>query len=115
MANLEHDSLGSSQVHEPKHITSAGTGDSGKVITPSGTTAGTSELRTLLLSEISTSEGWDALELNERNTDPSDPAEGKAVLWMSDGTGAGDDGDIMLKITAGSVTKTVTLVDFSAA
>ena len=33
---------------------------------------------------------------------------------MSDGTDSGDDGDIMIKITAGGVTKTVTLVDFSA-
>jgi len=35
-------------------------------------------------------------------------------MWMSDGTGAGDDGDIMMKITAGGSTKTATLADFSA-
>jgi len=52
--------------------------------------------------------------LNEKSSDPSDPAEGQSVLWMSDGTGTGDDGDILMKITAGGVTKTVTLVDFSA-
>lgn len=52
--------------------------------------------------------------LKERATDPSDPAEGNSVIWQSDGTGAGDDGDIMIKITAGGVTKTATLVDFSA-
>jgi hypothetical protein len=33
---------------------------------------------------------------------------------MSNGHGTGDDGDIMIKITSGGVTKTVTLVDFSA-
>lgn len=55
-----------------------------------------------------------ALTLNERTSDPSNPAEGRSVLWMSDGTGSGDDGDIMIKITAGGVTKTITLVDFSA-
>tara|TARA_B100000214_G_scaffold318027_1_gene252142 strand:+ start:5309 stop:6043 length:735 start_codon:yes stop_codon:yes gene_type:complete len=55
-----------------------------------------------------------ALTLNEKSSDPSDPAEGQSVLWMSDGTGTGDDGDILMKITAGGVTKTVTLVDFSA-
>tara|TARA_R110000823_G_C15942566_1_gene500610 strand:+ start:830 stop:2197 length:1368 start_codon:yes stop_codon:yes gene_type:complete len=49
----------------------------------------------------------------ELTADPADPAEGKHVQWQSDGTGAGDDGDIMLKITAGGVTKTITLVDFS--
>lgn len=55
-----------------------------------------------------------ALTLTEKSSDPSDPAEGNSVLWMSDGTGSGDDGDIMMKITAGGVTKTITLVDFSA-
>lgn len=50
----------------------------------------------------------------ELSADPSDPAEGMATLWQSDGTGAGDDGDIMMKITAGGVTKTATVVDFSA-
>jgi hypothetical protein len=53
------------------------------------------------------------LVLTEKSADPSDPAEGKSVIWQSDGTGAGDDGDIMIKITAGGVTKTTTLVDFS--
>ena len=55
-----------------------------------------------------------ALTLNEKSSDPSNPSEGQSVLWMSDGTGTGDDGDILIKITAGGVTKTVTLVDFSA-
>ena len=36
------------------------------------------------------------------------------AMWMSDGTGSGDDGDLMVKITAGGVTKTATLIDFSA-
>ncbi len=59
--------------------------------------------------------GLNSLILSEISADPADPAEGKSVLWQSDGTAAGDDGDIMMKITAGGVTKTVTLVDFSAA
>jgi len=54
------------------------------------------------------------LALNELSADPNDPDEGKSVLWQSDGTGSGDDGDIMMKITAGGVTKTATLVDFKA-
>lgn len=49
----------------------------------------------------------------ERSSDPSDPAEGQSVMWQSDGTGSGDDGDIMVKITAGGSTKTTTLIDFS--
>jgi hypothetical protein len=35
------------------------------------------------------------------------------ALWLSDGEGAGDEGDVMVKITIGGVTKTATLVDFS--
>ena len=54
-----------------------------------------------------------ALTIKEKSSDPASPAEGYAVLWMSDGTGTGDDGDILIKITAGGSTKTATLVDFS--
>ena len=54
------------------------------------------------------------LKIRERSCDPSDPSEGESVIWMSNGEGNGSDGDIMIKITAGGVTKTVTLVDFSA-
>jgi hypothetical protein len=53
------------------------------------------------------------LALTEKSADPSNPAEGQSVIWQSDGTGSGDDGDIMVKITAGGVTKTATLLDFS--
>lgn len=56
----------------------------------------------------------DRILLTERASDPSDPAEGAFALWMADGTESGDDGDIMVKITAGGVTKTATLVDYSA-
>lgn len=56
-----------------------------------------------------------ALGLRELSSDPSDPDEGALAIWQSDGTGAGDDGDVMVKVTAGAVTKTITLVDFSAA
>lgn len=55
-----------------------------------------------------------ALNIRELDADPSDPPEGTFTLWMSNGTGAGDDGDIMAKITAGGVTKTATLIDYSA-
>ena len=49
----------------------------------------------------------------EMSTDPADPSEGEFIMWQSDGTGSGDDGDIMVKITAGGTTKTTTLLDFS--
>lgn len=50
----------------------------------------------------------------EKSVDPVDPPEGSFTMWMSDGTDTGDDGDILVIITAGGVTKTATLVDFSA-
>tara|TARA_R110000824_G_scaffold399354_1_gene604739 strand:+ start:81 stop:320 length:240 start_codon:yes stop_codon:yes gene_type:complete len=54
------------------------------------------------------------LIFKEKSADPASPSEGHAVIWMSDGTGAGDDGDILIKITAGGATETATLVDFSS-
>jgi len=53
------------------------------------------------------------LKLLERSSDPGTPDEGSSYIWQSDGTGSGDDGDIMVKITAGGTTKTTTLIDFS--
>ena len=44
-----------------------------------------------------------ALGIEEVSTDPSDPPEGRAVFWKSDGTGTGDDGDMLYKEQSGSV------------
>ena len=52
-----------------------------------------------------------SLMLIEKSVDPADPVEGHAVIWLSDGTGSGDDGDIMVKSTAGGSTSTGTLLD----
>ena len=41
------------------------------------------------------------LRLDVLKVDPVDPAEGSAVIWVSDGTGSGDDGDGMVKSSAG--------------
>lgn len=49
----------------------------------------------------------------ERSSDPPEPAEGTFVIWMSDGTGKGDDGDIMIASKAGGTTKYGTLFDHS--
>lgn len=49
----EHNSLTGTSVHECKQISSAGTSDAGKVITPSSSTAGEGTLRLLTESEIS--------------------------------------------------------------
>lgn len=50
----------------------------------------------------------------EKSADPAEPAEGSYVIWMSDGTGKGDDGDVMIASQAGGVTKYTTLFDHSA-
>ena len=50
----------------------------------------------------------------ERSADPTAPAEGYFVIWMSDGTGVGDDGDVMIASQAGGTTNYVTLFDHSA-
>jgi len=55
-----------------------------------------------------------SLAIQERSSDPDNPAEGSCIIWMSDGTESGSDGDIMVKITVGDTTKTITMVDFSA-
>jgi len=47
------------------------------------------------------------------SADPSNPATGESVMWVSDGTGSGDAGDVMVKINVGGTTKTVTLIDYS--
>lgn len=49
----QHSAIVSANCHEPKGITSATTADAGKVITPSDTTNGESELRLLDISELS--------------------------------------------------------------
>jgi hypothetical protein len=53
------------------------------------------------------------LGLLERAADPTEPTEGTAVIWMSDGSGKGDDGDIMIASQAGGVTKYGTIFDHS--
>lgn len=46
---------------------------------------------------------------SELSSDPSDPTEGQYVIWMSDGTGSGSDGDLMMKETHGGTTTTYTI------
>jgi hypothetical protein len=56
----------------------------------------------------------DSLQLLERSSNPSAPAEGKWVMWMSDGTGHGDDGDVLIASTAGATTNYAIVFDHSA-
>ncbi len=55
-----------------------------------------------------------AISMLEKSADPTEPAEGECVIWMSDGTGKGDDGDVLIAGKAGGVTKWSTLFDHSA-
>ena len=54
------------------------------------------------------------IKLLERSSDPAEPGEGEVIIWMSDGTGKGDDGDIMIASKAGGTTNFGTLFDHSA-
>lgn len=50
------------------------------------------------------------LYFSEYASDPADPPEGMGVMWMSDGTGTGNAGDIIMKTTQGGTTVTGTVV-----
>ena len=71
-----------------------------------GTEAGRVTSDTLLVNSV--------LKITERSSDPTQPSEGQSVIWLSDGTGKGDDGDICCASTAAGVTKWVILFDHSA-
>jgi hypothetical protein len=45
------------------------------------------------------------IKMLERSSDPAEPAEGECVIWMSDGSGKGDDGDVLIASKAGGTTK----------
>ena len=49
------------------------------------------------------------------SSDPADPDDGNSVQWVSDGTGTGDAGDVLLKVNVGGTTKIITLIDYSIA
>jgi len=44
---------------------------------------------------------------------PASPAEDHAVIWYSNGTGYGDQGDLCVIITESATTKTFTITDYS--
>ena len=54
----------------------------------------------------------EGLKLQILSADPV-PAEGYAYLWVSDGTGSGDAGDVMMAINPAGTIETATVVDFS--
>ena len=58
---------------------------------------------------------WNADHIMPAVPEPSNPAEDTSIIWMSDGYGVGDEGDVMCKINVGGVVKYATIVDFSTA
>ena len=58
--------------------------------------------------------GREAICGYEHSSDPTEPAEGEYKIWMSDGSGKGDDGDVMIASKAGGTTNYGTLFDHSA-
>ena len=69
----------------------------------------TANITTANIGSINTT-GFDGYEVS---ADPAQPAEGHYKVWMSDGTGKGDDGDILIASTVGGVTRWGTLFDHS--
>lgn len=49
-----------------------------------------------------------------QSAEPGDPADNTAVIWVSNGTGYGDAGDVVCKITEGGGTTDFTIADYSA-
>jgi hypothetical protein len=70
----------------------------------------------LLVEEGITADNMTAGSITQTplSADPADPDDGHSVQWVSDGTGSGDAGDVMLKINVGGTVKTITLIDWSA-
>jgi len=65
MATLQHSTLPSTSVHEPKHISINGPASNGKVITNDASTTGTSQYRFLKQQDIQElSETWQVLEID---------------------------------------------------
>lgn len=66
-------------------------------------------IKYILESGLST----EVLTVLERSSDPPEPANGTGILWLSDGTGKGDDGDIMIAVNVDGTTTYGTLFDYS--
>ena len=51
--------------------------------------------------------------LLQKSANPSDPADGNAAVWMSDGTDSGNEGDVMVKITTSLPASYADAADYS--
>lgn len=119
----EHNALTGSSLHEPKGIDSAGTSDAGKVITPSSSTAGISELRRLNEDEISNRESFMSLHIEDISTASTEylvaPFSGTLTkVWSAIGDAiTGTDATLTVKINGSTVspgTMTITATGSAA-
>lgn len=55
----------------------------------------------------------DLLTLLEQSANPTEPSDGEAIIWLSDGSGYGDAGDVMVASATGGNARYGTLFDFS--
>jgi len=53
------------------------------------------------------------IQFQNRAADIPEVPAGSFAIWMSNGTGSGDAGDIMAEVNVAGVTKVITLIDFS--
>jgi len=106
----EHNTLTGTSIHEDKLISTAGTGDAGKVSTPSASVAGTGELRYLVESEITTKQEYMMLYLPAVDTETEYyipvPYTGTitSVRTCTDASFTGADQTLQVKIDGTSVT-----------
>jgi hypothetical protein len=61
-----------------------------------------------------TTNTFQKISLLEQSADPIEPSDGETIIWMSDGTGKGDAGDVMIASNQGGTTRYTTLFDYSA-
>lgn len=106
----EHNTLTGSALHEDKLISTAGTGDAGKVTTPSASVAGTGVLRNLVESEISSKQEYIMLYLPAVDTETEYYAPVgftgtlTSVRTATDASFTGADQTLQVKIDGVSVT-----------
>lgn len=50
------------------------------------------------------------MTVSKESGDPSDPGTGEAVMWISDGTGTGEDGELLMKVNISGTSQTFAVV-----
>ena len=55
------------------------------------------------------------INIKQQSSDPQQPVEGNAIIWLSDGKGIGSPGDLMIASTVNGETKYNRLFDYDNA